>query len=48
MAYITLKDYLRESRLFQNRALIAAVLVVLTLAALLTRLVVLQIGRAHV
>lgn len=43
MAYITLKDYLRESRLFQNRALIAAVLVVLTLAALLTRLVVLQV-----
>jgi len=43
VAYITLKDYLRESRLFQNRALIAAVLVVLTLAALLTRLVVLQV-----
>lgn len=41
--YVTLKDYLRESRLFQSRALIAAVLVVLVLAVLLTRLVVLQI-----
>jgi len=40
---ITLKDYLRESRLFQNRALIAALVVVLLLSALLTRLVVLQV-----
>ncbi|MCP5406077.1 MAG: penicillin-binding protein 2 [Chromatiaceae bacterium] len=43
MSYATLKDYLRESRLFQNRALIAAMVVVLALFALLGRLVVLQV-----
>jgi len=43
VAYITLKDYLRESRLFQDRALIAAVMVVLLLFALLARLLVLQV-----
>ncbi|MCP4288405.1 MAG: penicillin-binding protein 2 [Gammaproteobacteria bacterium] len=43
MPHNTLKDYLRESRLFQNRALISALVVVLLVFALLARLVVLQV-----
>ncbi|MES9843016.1 MAG: penicillin-binding protein 2 [Candidatus Sedimenticola sp. PURPLELP] len=43
MPQVTLKDYLRESRLLQHRALTAAALVVLLLGILLLRLVDLQI-----
>ncbi|MET0100573.1 MAG: penicillin-binding protein 2 [Sedimenticola sp.] len=43
MPQIALKDYLRESRLFQHRAITAAVGVILLLAFLLLRLVDLQI-----
>lgn len=43
MAHIALKDYLREGRLFQNRAMFAAVVVVLLFAVLLVRLIILQV-----
>ena len=43
MPQSTLKNYLRETRLFQNRALLAAGGVVLLILALLARLIVLQV-----
>jgi len=43
VAHIALKDYLREGRLFQNRAMFAAVVVVLLFAVLLVRLIILQV-----
>ncbi|OOZ37791.1 penicillin-binding protein 2 [Solemya velesiana gill symbiont] len=43
MPQITLKDYLRESRLFQHRAITAAAAVILLLGFLMLRLVDLQI-----
>jgi penicillin-binding protein 2 len=43
MPQSTLKNYLRETRLFQNRALLAAAAVILLILALLARLVVLQV-----
>lgn len=43
MAPTALKDYLRESRLFQNRVIFATVVVVLLFSALVIRLIILQV-----
>ncbi|HGX92758.1 MAG TPA: penicillin-binding protein 2, partial [Candidatus Tenderia sp.] len=43
MAHIALRDNLRESQLFSNRAVVAVVFIILALLALVGRMVYLQI-----